>query len=117
MTNISDDYMKQMLAETKNFTVMTLRPGPNINHPDVKQIFWEHGRRNFELRTEGLLPIVCLVTENADIAGFGIFNADVDSVKKRLDGDPAVIAGIFVYSVYPVKSFPGDSLPWLPLNV
>lgn len=111
MTTITDDYMKQMLATTKSYTIMTLKPGPNVNHPGLKKIIWEHGRRNFELRAQGLLPIVCPVTEDADIDGFGIFNADVDTTKKILDGDPAVIAGIFTYSVYPVRSFPGDSLP------
>jgi hypothetical protein len=111
MTAITDDYMKQMLATTKSYSVMTLKPGPNINHPELKQIIWEHGRRNFELRAEGLLSIVCPVAEDADIQGFGIFSTDVEATKKILDGDPAVIAGVFVYDVYPVRSFPGDSLP------
>lgn len=111
MSTITNDYMMQMLATTKNYTLMTLKPGPDINHPDMKQIIWEHGRRNFELRAEGILSIVCPVTADADIAGFGIFNADEASTRKILDGDPAVMAGIFVYSLYPVKSFPGDTLP------
>jgi hypothetical protein len=111
MATITDDYMKQMLTTTKSYTIMTLKPGPNINHPELKQIIWEHGRRNFELRAEGLLSIVCPVTADADIQGFGIFNVNEEETKKILDGDPAVAAGIFVYDVYPVKSFPGDSLP------
>ncbi len=111
MATITDDYMMQMLGTTKNYSIMTLKPGPNINHPDLKKIIWEHGRRNFELRAEGLLSIVCPVTEKADIQGFGIFVTDVETTKKILDEDPAVAAGVFVYDVYPVKSFPGDSLP------
>jgi len=111
MATITDDYMMQMLGTTKNYSIMTLKPGPNINHPDLKKIIWEHGRRNFELRAEGLLSIVCPVTEDADIQGFGIFSTDVEATKRILDGDPAVTEGVFVYEVYPVKSFPGDSLP------
>jgi hypothetical protein len=111
MIAITDEYMKQMLATTKSYTIMTLKPGPNINHPNLKQIIWEHGRRNFELRADGLLPVVCPVTDDADISGFGIFSTTAEETKKILDDDPAVVAGIFVYEVYPVKSFPGDKLP------
>lgn len=111
MHTISDQYMKEMLATTKSYTMMTLKPGPNINHRNLQQIIWEHGRRNFELRAQGLLSIVCPVTADADIQGFGIFNADTETTAKILDEDPAVIEGIFLYEVYPIKSFPGDSLP------
>lgn len=111
MSAITDNYMMQMLATAKSYTVMTLKAGPNINHPDLKKIIWEHGRRNFELRAEGLLSVVCPVTEDAGIQGFGIFSTDTEATQKIMDADPAVMAGIFVYDVYPVKSFPGDSLP------
>jgi hypothetical protein len=28
-----------------------------------------------------------------------------------MDADPGVQAGVFVYEVHPVRSFPGDALP------
>lgn len=111
MTTITDEFMRQMMTTTRNYSILILKIGPNIQRDDVKKIIWEHGRRNFELRAEGLLPIVCPATDDSDIAGIGIFNASPDEVKKIMDEDPGVQAGVFVYEIHPCRSFPGDSLP------
>ncbi|GAC1358128.1 MAG: hypothetical protein NVS2B12_28930 [Ktedonobacteraceae bacterium] len=63
------------------------------------------------LRAAGLLPIICRVTDDSDVAGIGIFNASVEEVKKIMDEDPGVRAGVFIYEVHPSRSFPGDCLP------
>jgi hypothetical protein len=88
-----------------------LKPGPKQNQSGVDRILWEHVRRNFALRADGLLSIVCPVTQESNLSGFGIFNASVDQTRKIMDEDPGVVAGVFVYEVYPCRSFPGDSLP------
>jgi hypothetical protein len=111
MTSITDEYMYEMLPRAKAYSVVILRAGPNANAPDAREIVWEHGRRNFALRAEGLLPIVCPVTEKGDVNGIGIFNTSIEETKKIMDDDPGVQAGIFVYDVYACRSFPGDSLP------
>jgi hypothetical protein len=111
MTAISDEYMKQMLSTTRNYSFVILRTGPNRRMAGVEKIIWEHGRRNFALRAEGVLSIVCPVSDGTDVEGFGIFNANVDEVTKIMDEDPGVKAGVFVYAVHPCRSFPGDSLP------
>jgi hypothetical protein len=111
MTTITDEYMKEMLTKTKEYCFVLLKPGPKIDHPDVKKIIWEHGRRNFSLRADGLLSIVCPVTAETGVVGLGIFNGSPEETKKIMDGDPAVEAGVFVYEVHPCRSFPGDSLP------
>lgn len=111
MTEISNEYMRQMLAKTKNYTGVILKAGTKINEPGVEKIIWEHGRRNFALRDDGLLSIVCPVINGTDVNGFGIFNTGVGEVKKIMDEDPGVKAGVFIYEIYPCKSFPGDSLP------
>lgn len=111
MQPITDDYMRQMLTQTKQYTLMLLKPGPNVAREDARQIIWEHARNNFKLRAEGLLSIVCPAAQESDIVGIGIFNADVNVVHERLKEDPAVAEGIFVYELLPVRSFPGDSLP------
>jgi hypothetical protein len=41
----------------------------------------------------------------------GIFDASVEEVKKIMDEDPGVKAGVFVYEVHPCRGFPGSSLP------
>jgi hypothetical protein len=110
MTTITDDYMKEMMATTKPFTIAILKKGPKFG-PDAMPIIWEHGRRNFSLKADGLLPIVCPVSGDAQMAGIGIFTTDIEETKKILDGDPAIAAGILIYEVYPTRTFPGSGLP------
>ncbi len=111
MTLITDEYMKEMLTKSKNYSVVILKAGPNRQKPGAEKIVWEHGRRNFSLRSDGLLSIVCPIIDNSDLSGIGIFNATVEETKRIMDDDPGVKEGIFVYEVHPCRSFPGDSLP------
>lgn len=111
MAEINDDYMRQMLTKSRNYSVVILKQGPNYGITGFEKIIWEHGRRNFSLPSDGLLSIVCPVTDNSDYSGVGIFNSSIDEAKKIMDGDPGVAAGIFTYEVHSCKSFPGDSLP------
>lgn len=111
MEPITDDYMRQMLTQTKQYTLMLLKTGPNVGREDVQQLLWEHGRNNFKLRAEGLLSIVCPVAKESDVVGIGIFSAEENVVHERLKEDPAIREGVFIYELLPVRSFPGDSLP------
>lgn len=111
MTEITDEFMRQMISRTRNYCVVILKAGPNRYKPGVEKIIWEHGRRNFALRAEGLLSIVCPVSDGSDVSDVGIFNADIDEVKSIMDEDPAVKEGVLVYEIHACRSFPGDSLP------
>lgn len=111
MAAITDDFMKLMLTKSKNYSIVILKHGPNYGTTGFEKIIWEHGRRNFSLRADGLLSIVCPITDNSDLSGIGIFNSSVEETKKIMDGDPGVIAKIFSYEIHPCRSFPGDSLP------
>src|SRR5262245_54675782 len=111
MQTISDEYMREMLGKTRAYTVCILRPGPRMKEPGVEKIIWEHGRRNFVLRAEGQLAIVCPVSDGGDVAGVGILNATVDQVDALLRDDPAVKAEVLVYELHATRSFPGDALP------
>jgi hypothetical protein len=111
MITISDEFMQQMLATTRKYCVVILKVGPKRNKEGVEKIIWEHVRRNFSLRAEGKLSIVCPISDGSDVTGVGIFNADVEEVKKIMDEDPGVKAGIIVYEIHASRSFPGDSLP------
>jgi hypothetical protein len=111
MIEITDQFMQQMLLKTKKYFVVVLKAGPKINEPGAEKIIWEHGRRNFALREEKILSIVCPVGNDINIKGFGIFNANLEEVRKIMDGDPGVKAGIFLYEIYECRSFPGDELP------
>jgi hypothetical protein len=108
---ITDEFMRQMLATTRGYCVVILKAGPKKNDDGADKIIREHGRRNFALRADGLLSIVCPISDGSNVSGIGIFNASVEEVKKIMDEDPGVKAGVFVYEVHACRSFPGDSLP------
>lgn len=111
MQTITDDFMKQMMLKTKNYCIVILRAGPKSKEPGVEKIIWEHGRRNFALRADGSLSIVCPVIDGSDVRGVGIFNASAEKTKKIMDEDPGVKAEVFVYEIHECRSFPGDCLP------
>jgi hypothetical protein len=108
---ISDEFMRESIAKTKNYFIVLLKNGPNRNMPGVEKIIWEHGRRNFALRQSGVLAVVCPVSDGSYLCGVGIFNASADELKMIMDEDPGVKEGIFTYEIHPARSFPGDYLP------
>jgi hypothetical protein len=111
MKAITDDFMQEMIGKTREYCIVILKAGPERNRPDTRPLIWEHARRNFALREEGILAIVCPVNDGSDVSGIGIFTAPADKVREIMDGDPAVQAGIFTYEIHPARSFPGDCLP------
>ena len=110
-SDITDDYMLEMMTTTKEYTFLLLSRGPNWDHPDRDNIIWEHGRRNFALRAAGVLAIVCPVLDDSGACGIGIFNATPEETAHIYAADPAVEAGVMTFEVHPVRSFPGDCLP------
>jgi HD superfamily phosphodiesterase len=108
---VTDEFMRQTISQSKEYSVVILRRTPLRDEPGVDKIIWEHGRRNFTLRAEGLLPIVCPVIDDSEFSGVGIFNASLEETKKIMDEDPGVKAGVFVYEVHTCRGFPGSCLP------
>ncbi len=111
MKEITDEFMMQMISQAKPFSIALLKATGNYENPENRPIIWEHARRNFALREEGLLAIVCPISDETELKGMGIFNADVDQTRLIMEEDPAVKAGIFTFEVHSARSFPGDSLP------
>ncbi|MGA2681595.1 MAG: hypothetical protein ABSF44_07330 [Candidatus Bathyarchaeia archaeon] len=111
MAEITDEFMKEMIAKMRHYCIVILKDGPNCNKGNAKKIVWEHGRRNFALRRDSILPIVFPVSDESDVSGIAVFNASLNETKKIMDEDPGVKAGIFVYEVHPCRGFPGDCLP------
>jgi hypothetical protein len=54
-----------MLTRSKGYTLMLPKEGPKWSAPDRDQIIWERGRRNFALRADGALAIVCPISEDS----------------------------------------------------
>jgi len=65
--------MQQMVLTSKEYALVLLKWNPDVQKENSQQIIWEHGRRNFQLRAEGLLSIVAPVTQQHDLAGIAIF--------------------------------------------
>jgi hypothetical protein len=112
-TTITDEQMAEMRSKAKSNAVVILRRTEKYNEPGMEKIVWEHGRRHYQLRADGLLSIVCPIRDESDISGIGIFKARPQVTKKLYDDVPGVQAGIFTFEVHPCVSFPGDCLPKL----
>jgi hypothetical protein len=110
-TPISDDEMRAGMRTTAPYTVVILTAGPKYGTEGADAVVWEHGRRNFSLRADGVLPIVCPVTDDSPVCGVGILAVDPEAAAEVMDADPGVRAGIFTYALHPCRSFPGDALP------
>ena len=111
MMEVSKEYMLEMLSKTKNYTIVILKKTEKINEPGHDKIKYEHGKRNFQLREDGIISIVCRINDESDLSGIAIFNGNLEEVKMIMDRDPGVKAGIFTYEVHLCSSFPGDKLP------
>ena len=111
MATMTDEAMLELVATTKDYSIMTLRSGPKRHQPNVERIISKHGRRNLELRAEGKIAIVCTVTDDSDVCGICIFNTEPNETQLIMEGDPSVQAGVFLFEVRPCRGFPGDSLP------
>lgn len=111
MTPITDEYMKEMLKHTKDYSIVIMKSTGDLTKPGIGPVLREHARRNFRLRSEGVLPVVCPVTGDSEIVGVGIMTTTPDKAREIMEEDPCVLLGIFTFEVYPCKSFPGDTLP------
>lgn len=114
MTDITDDFMKDMLAKARPYTVVLLSKGPNYRADGDRSIIWEHGRRNFELRADGKLAVVVPMGAGdgtSDVVGLSILTTTPEETATLMAADPAIVAGWLVAEIRAGRSFPGDSLP------
>ncbi|MCU1556188.1 MAG: hypothetical protein JWN09_183 [Microbacteriaceae bacterium] len=111
MNTITDEQMRERLLATKPYTIVILKAGPNRRAEGADKVVWEHGRRNFQLREDGRLSIVCPVMDGTEVSGVGIFNLTPERTVEIMQDDPAVKAGVLVFEIHPTRAFPGDSLP------
>lgn len=110
----TDEEMRARLGGAAEYTVVILRRTAAYHAQDPSPVVWEHGRRNFALRAQGKLPIVCPIRDDTDVCGLGIFAVPPDEVTELMAGDPGVQAGIFTFEVHPCRGFPGSALPGGP---
>jgi hypothetical protein len=111
MRTFTDEEMGELLANARPYSVVILKQGPNFRDDTAPAVIWEHGRRNFGLRDDGVLAVVLPVTDGFNVCGVAVFAATIDDTTAIMNDDPGVAAGVFTYEVHPCRGFPGDSLP------
>jgi hypothetical protein len=117
LPEVTDEMLKAALPKTRPYTIVVLKAGPNFEMPgpdrgtEVARIIWEHGKRNFALRTAGIMPIVCPIADGSGVTGVSIFDETPDTVDLIMSQDPGVKAGIFTYDIHPTRGFPRSALP------
>ena len=111
MKIFTDEEMGRLLPTAKPYSVVILRKGPRFDDDAAPAIVWEHGRRNFGLRDDGVLTVVLPVTDGSEVCGIGVFAATVDETTAIMADDPGVAAEVFTYQVHACRGFPGDALP------
>ena len=110
MTEITDEYMKERLSQARPYTVVILKKTPTFKMPDVYPIIWEHGRKNMVLQADGLLQVVCPINDETEVCGISVFGLEIEEVKRIMEEDPAMKAGILTYEIHPARGFPGSCL-------
>jgi len=117
LPDLSDEEFLAERANIRPYTACILRRGPNFEPPGpdhtagVTKIIWQHGKRNTALHRVGLLPIVCPISDDSELAGLGIFNATLDEADQIMSADPAVKAQVLSYELHATRSFAGSTLP------
>ncbi len=111
MTIITDEFMRQMNEKMKDYCVCIVRITSKRGQTGAHRFMNEHNRRNFALRAQGSLAVLCQIADGSAVSGVSIFNASAEEVKKLMDEDPAVKEGIFTYELHAGRGFPGDMLP------
>ena len=112
---VTDEVMNGALATTRPYTICILRPGPRYQRPGperewVTDVIWEHAKRNYALLISGLKRVVCPVADGSDVVGVSIYDANQDDVKRIMQEDPGVKAGLLAFEIHPTFSFPESSL-------
>jgi hypothetical protein len=111
MKTFTDEEMGQLLPTAKPYSVVILTKGPTFHDDATPGIIWEHGRRNFGLRDDGVMPVVLPVTDGSEVCGICVFAAAEDEAASIMNDDPGVAARVFTYEVHACRGFPGDALP------
>jgi len=110
LVEITDEYMMEMRKKTQPYTFVILHKTPKADESGADKIIWEHGRRNHQMRRDGVLRIALPVRDESNVAGIMVFSKNIDETKKIMDEDPGVKADIFVYEIHETRSFKGDAL-------
>lgn len=100
------------LANIKPYVLLLLTKGENYGINDTPRIIQsEHLPYVFKQREDGIMLLTMPVMDDSNIAAIAVYNTtDKAEVKKLVDKDPAIQAGIFNYEIITALGLPGDNL-------
>ncbi len=75
MKEFTDEEMTELLPTARPYTIAILKAGPRFGTDSAADIIWEHGRRNFALRDDGILAIVLPVADGSQLCRVCVFAA------------------------------------------
>ena len=110
---VSPEIMSK-LANLKPYTLAVLTKGENYGFSDTPRIIQsEHLPYVFQQRSDNQMVLTMPIKDNdSNLAAIAIYNTtDKEEVKRLLDKDPAIMAGVFDYEIVTGIGFPGDKLP------
>ena len=102
------------LASIKPYVLVVLTKGENYGLSDTPRIIQsEHLPYIFEQRRDNEMVLTMPVMDNeSNLAAVAIYNTkDKEEVKRLMDKDPAIMAGVFNYEIVTGMGLPGDKLP------
>lgn len=70
MVEITDTVMRERIAAARSYVLVLLYEGPDFDPERSRPVIWEHGRRNMALNDEGIMPIVCPITDHSPLCGW-----------------------------------------------
>jgi hypothetical protein len=108
LPTITDEFMRERIGKARPYTVALLLKTASHDPSKHGPLVWEHGRRNMALQADGVLAMVLPASDDSDWAGIGVFDASPEEVRRIIDADPGIQAGIFSYEIHPVRGFPGS---------
>lgn len=102
------------LASIKPYVLVVLTKGENYGLSDTPRIIQsEHLPYIFEQRRDNQMVLTMPVKDDdSKLAAIAVYNStDKEEVKRLMDKDPAILAGVFDYEIVSAIGLPGDQLP------
>lgn len=102
------------LASIKPYVLVVLTKGENYGLSDTPRIIQsEHLPYIFDQRRDNQMVLTMPVKEdNSKLAAIAVYDStDKEEVKRLMDNDPAIMAGVFDYEIVTGLGLPGDQLP------
>jgi hypothetical protein len=101
---IHDDMEIFLTEVTKARGAAVLKATLKSYEPEAEDVLWDHEIKNMLLKAEGRLSFVCPVIDDSESI-VEIFNVPPEAVKKIMEDDPGVQAGVFTYEIFTCQGF------------